>query len=117
MLISSGGHKEANPCRYLKNSNVAVSTRSLLPISLSAGFPLAIFFAWAFELTPDGLKRENEVDCSQSIAHETSRKLDFVIIGVLVLSLGYFAYLPHPESRGEGETGNRSRGWPGPYLR
>ncbi len=59
---------------------------------LGIGFLLALFFAWAFELTPQGLVREHEVDRSQSIAHETSRKLDFVIIGVLVLALGYFAY-------------------------
>ncbi|MCH7506164.1 MAG: tetratricopeptide repeat protein [Proteobacteria bacterium] len=59
---------------------------------LGIGFLLALFFAWAFELTPQGLMREHKVDRSQSIAHETSRKLDFVIIGVLVLALGYFAY-------------------------
>ncbi len=59
---------------------------------LGIGFLLALFFAWAFELTPEGLMREHEVDRSQSITHETSRKLDFVIIGVLVLALGYFAY-------------------------
>ena len=64
----------------------------VLLLFLACGFPLAIFFAWAFELTPDGLKREHEVDRSQSITHATSRKLDFVIIGVLVVALGYFAY-------------------------
>ena len=38
---------------------------------LILGFPVTIIFAWAFELTPDGLKREHEVDRSQSITHET----------------------------------------------
>ena len=33
------------------------------------GFPFALFFAWAFELTPEGLKREKDVDRSQSITH------------------------------------------------
>jgi TolB-like protein/Flp pilus assembly protein TadD len=56
------------------------------------GFPFALFFAWAFELTPEGLKREREVDRSQSISHVTGRKLDFAIIGILLLALGYFAY-------------------------
>ena len=40
------------------------------------GFPLAVFLAWAFELTPEGLKREAEVDRSQSSTATTSRKLD-----------------------------------------
>lgn len=38
---------------------------------LIVGFPVAIFFAWAFELTPDGIKREHEVDRIQSITPGT----------------------------------------------
>ena len=59
---------------------------------LILGFPVAIVFAWAFELTPEGLKRESEVDRAQSITHHTSRKLNFMIIGVMAVALGYFAY-------------------------
>ena len=59
---------------------------------LILGFPVAIIFAWAFELTPEGLKKEKDVDRSESITHITSRKLDFVVIGLLVVALGYFAY-------------------------
>ena len=59
---------------------------------LALGLPFAVFFAWAFELTPDGLKREHEIDRSQSIASETGRKLNFTITAILVLALGYFAY-------------------------
>ncbi len=55
------------------------------------GFPLAVFFAWAFELTPEGLKREAEVDRSQSITAATGRKFDYFIIAVLILALAYFA--------------------------
>jgi len=58
---------------------------------LFIGFPLALLFAWAFELTPDGLKREKDVNPSESIAPQTGRKLDYSIIAVLVLALGYFA--------------------------
>ena len=54
---------------------------------LALGFPLALFFAWAFELTPEGLKKEKEVDRSQSITSQTGRKLDFIIIGVLAVGL------------------------------
>jgi serine/threonine-protein kinase len=59
---------------------------------LALGLPLAIIFAWAFELTPDGLKREREVDRSASVTHQTGRKLDRAIIVVLVIALGYFAW-------------------------
>ena len=54
-------------------------------ILVASGLPIALFLAWAFELTPEGIKREAEVDRSQSITTQTGRKLDFMIIGVLVL--------------------------------
>ena len=54
------------------------------------GFPLAIVFAWIFEMTPEGLKRETEIDRSQSITPRTGRKLDFVIIGLLSVALIFF---------------------------
>ena len=57
---------------------------------LIIGFPLAVIFAWAFEMTPDGLKREKEVDRSQSITRVTGQKLNNALIGMLVLALGYF---------------------------
>lgn len=55
---------------------------------LLLGLPLALFFAWAFEMTPEGLKREKDVDRSQSITTRTGRKLDRIIIGVLVVAVG-----------------------------
>jgi TolB-like protein/predicted Zn-dependent protease len=61
-------------------------------VVLALGFFLALFFAWAFEMTPDGVKRESEVDRSQSITKVTGRKMDRSIIFVLVLALGYFAW-------------------------
>jgi hypothetical protein len=51
-----------------------------------------VFFSWAYEVTPEGLKRESEVDRSQSITHLTGRKLDRAITTVLVVALAYFAY-------------------------
>jgi hypothetical protein len=44
-------------------------------VLLAAGFPLALFFAWAFELTPDGLKRDHLVDRAQPITPQTIKKL------------------------------------------
>ncbi|NNE06718.1 MAG: adenylyl cyclase, partial [Xanthomonadales bacterium] len=59
---------------------------------LAAGLALAVFFAWAFELTPEGLKREKEVDRAQSITGQTGQKLNRVIIALMALALAYFAY-------------------------
>jgi len=52
------------------------------------GLPFALFFAWAFEMTPEGIKREEDVDRSTSIAPRTGRKLDRVIIVFLVVAVG-----------------------------
>ena len=54
------------------------------------GFPLALLFAWAFELTPEGLKLEKDVDRSRSITPQTGRKLDFIIIGIMAVAITYF---------------------------
>lgn len=51
---------------------------------LALGLPVTLFLAWAFELTPEGVKRESEIDRTQSITHKTGRKLDFAIIGFLL---------------------------------
>ncbi len=59
---------------------------------LALGFPVAVFFSWAYEVTPEGIKRESEIDRNQSITHMTGRKLDRAIVVVLVVALAYFAY-------------------------
>jgi len=51
------------------------------------GFPVALLFAWAYEMTPEGIKRERDVDRSTSITSKTGRTLDFVIIGVLGIAV------------------------------
>ena len=61
-------------------------------VILLLGLPIAIVFAWAFEMTPEGLKREKEVDRSKSITPQTGKKLDRVIIAVLVVALAWFAW-------------------------
>jgi len=58
-----------------------------LVVFVLLGFPLALIFAWAFELTPEGLKKEKDVDRSESITHVTGRKLDYLIISVLVAAV------------------------------
>ncbi len=56
------------------------------------GFPIALVIAWAFELTPEGLKRTEDVDLSKSITRKTGRKLDFLIIAVLLLVIGILLF-------------------------
>ncbi len=52
---------------------------------LLVGFPIALLLAWAFEMTPEGVKRTEDVEDGQSITTRTGRKLDFAILGALVL--------------------------------
>lgn len=61
-------------------------------LALALGFPIAVIIAWAFELTPDGVKRERDVDRESSITRQTGRKLDYSIIALLVVALGYFVW-------------------------
>ncbi|MDH4020424.1 MAG: tetratricopeptide repeat protein [Xanthomonadales bacterium] len=61
-------------------------------VLLATGLPFALFFAWAFEMTPEGLKREQDVDRSQSIAPQTGRKLDRWIMGILALAVVFLVY-------------------------
>src|SRR5712691_5222474 len=63
-----------------------------LIITLGLGFIPALIFSWVFELTPQGLKRDAEVTPEQSIAPQTARRMDRMIIAVLVLALAYFGF-------------------------
>jgi hypothetical protein len=67
-------------------------TATFVVVLLLIGFPIAVIFAWAFELTPEGLKLEKHVAREESITPATGRKLDFVIIAMLVVALGFFTY-------------------------
>ena len=72
--------------------NLPETAKKLVFLLLLIGFIPALILAWAFELTPEGIKREKEVDRNQSITSRTGRKLDFAIIAILVIALGYFAW-------------------------
>jgi TolB-like protein/Flp pilus assembly protein TadD len=56
-------------------------------VAAGIGFPFWIAFAWFYEFTPEGLKRESEIDRGESITRHTGRKLDFAIIGVLTVAV------------------------------
>lgn len=56
---------------------------------LIVGFPVALILAWAFELTPEGIKRDRDVTPAERSGYDKGRKIDFVIIGLLVIAVGY----------------------------
>ena len=59
---------------------------------LAVCFPIAVLLAWAFELTPDGMKLTAAVPDGQSIAPTTGRKLDFAIVAALALMIAFIAW-------------------------
>jgi TolB-like protein/lipoprotein NlpI len=63
----------------------------LVVILFGIGLIPILIFAWAFELTPEGLRKESDIDRSLSITPQTGKKLDRLIIIVLTLALAYFA--------------------------
>jgi TolB-like protein len=67
-------------------------TATFVTVLLMMGFPVALILAWAFEITPEGIKREKDVDRSQSITHITGRNIDYIIIAALILALGFFTF-------------------------
>lgn len=56
-------------------------------LAVAGGFPFAVLFAWAYEMTPDGIKREKEVSRDESITDQTGRKLNRAITIVLVAAV------------------------------
>lgn len=80
-------------CWLLIQVIVAIKTPLGLPdwtdtffiVLVLAGLPIVLLFAWAFELTPDGVKRTESVPEGESITHKTSRIFDYMILGGLAL--------------------------------
>lgn len=65
---------------------------SFFAITLIAGFPIAMILAWAFELTPEGMKPTKAIETDESITAKTGRKLDYAILGGLALVVGLLAF-------------------------
>jgi len=59
----------------------------LIFLILAIGVVPALLFAWAFEMTPDGLKKESEIDRSSSVVTSTGRKLNSIIVGFLIAAV------------------------------
>jgi TolB-like protein len=61
---------------------------TLVTVFLLIGFPLVLVFTWAYEITPEGIKKEKDVERSESITRETAKKLDIAVIVLLILAMG-----------------------------
>lgn len=65
---------------------------TITTVILAIAFPFVCIFAWAFELTPEGLKRTHDVDINESIREQTGSKINYLLALALVLALGVISY-------------------------
>ena len=83
--------------------NLEASANTLLLAILAIGFIPVVIFSWAFELTPEGLKRESEVERSASMTAVTAKKLDLMVIVLILVGIGVIAadrlLFPEPVSQ------------------
>src|SRR5438094_6379067 len=64
----------------------------LVVLLLILGFPVALILSWAFEITPEGIKRESEVQADESITHHTGRKIVALTIVLAVIATGLLIF-------------------------
>jgi TolB-like protein len=72
--------------------NLPLMFGTVVTVVLFLGFPVACIIAWAFELTPTGMKFTKDVDTNASIRHETGQKLNSILMGTIVLLMGFIIY-------------------------
>jgi adenylate cyclase len=75
----------------MENTSAPDWVMQTIMLVMALGFPVVVFFSWAYEVTPEGIKRESEIDRTQSITNITGHRLDRAIIAVLIIALAYFA--------------------------
>ena len=71
----------------------------LIVVVFVIGFPIALALAWTFEITPEGIVKTDDLPPEKSIRWQAGRKLDFVIIGILALAIGFLLFLRFSPSR------------------
>src|SRR5262245_16011811 len=59
---------------------------------LVIGFPIALLFSWAFEITPEGIVRESEIDPAKSITLKTGRKIVAITVVLALFAAGLFVF-------------------------
>src|SRR5438094_4326834 len=69
------------------------------------GFPVALIFSWAFEITPEGIKLESEIEPNKSIKRRTGRRIIALTIALAVVAVGLFVYQMVRPDRRQGVEG------------
>src|SRR5438876_1345191 len=64
----------------------------VLVFVIAFGFPAALIFSWAFEITPEGIKLESEVAANESITRKTGRKIVAITTVLAVIAAGLFVF-------------------------
>src|SRR2546430_4413401 len=77
---------------FLPAFNAPQWAMQIVILILVVGFPIALVFSWAFEITPEGVKRESEVQADESITHHTGRKIVALTIVLAVIATGLLIY-------------------------
>ncbi|TDJ31381.1 MAG: tetratricopeptide repeat protein [Gammaproteobacteria bacterium] len=61
-------------------------------VLIALGFPIALIFSWVYEITPEGIRKEKDIAPGESITHETSAKLNYLVVGLLVVIAALLAF-------------------------
>ena len=80
----------------------------LVVVLLILGFPVALVLSWAFEITPEGIKRETEIDPDQSITYHTGRRIVGLTIVVAIIAAGLLAFQLLRSKAGRPEGGRNA---------
>jgi hypothetical protein len=67
-------------------------TGKLLVAFIVVGLPIALLLAWAFELTPEGIKRESDVQRSSATTHRADHRFNWIIVALVALALLIYAW-------------------------
>jgi serine/threonine-protein kinase len=79
-------------------------TATFVTALLIIAFPVALIIAWAFEITPDGVRRDEYVDRSESVTRGTGRKLDFAVIGLMAVGIVFLVFDNYVLEKSPSET-------------
>src|SRR3989475_6062271 len=77
---------------FLPAFNAPQWAMQIVILIVVVGFPIALVFSWAFEITPEGIKRESEVQADESITHHTGRKIVALTIVLAVIATGLLIF-------------------------
>ena len=94
---------------FLPTFNAPQWAMQIVILIIVVGFPIALAFSWAFEITPEGIKREEDITPNQSITHHTGRKIVAITIIVAIIATGLFVFQlvrPRLTSTGAATGGN-----------